>query len=294
MSEETAEGLETPQEEPAEGLPAPAPEPQQPSVDVGDFEARLRGDPEFALSEFKKHQARADRAVNELKQKQEKFKDLEQWVDTLGGAQAVLHHLGRLGALSGNPQMRAMIEEFERTGRVTAAGATDSQTDATPEYLDPVEKELHEVKQELAKLKAGLGDSQAAVAKDRTRKVIAEVLEEHSWMTDEQKMSALRALEQNIQQWDQTEGGRQLIGNLSKEQLRKFVRATVLDDDEQLYAVAERLVRDRAAKKGAASTVVATPVQSNGREVSGQAKTALEVVREAMRQHKVSSFRDLI
>lgn len=266
-----------------------APEPE-PTTDARDYEARLRSDPEFALSEVKKHQARADRASNELKQKGDRYKDLDPWIDNLGGSQAVLHHLGRLGAITSNPQVRAIVEEFERTGRVPQAGATDSPQDAPEEYLDPVERELRSVKAELEALKAGFGNSQADVAKERTKKLIGDVLEEHSWLSQEQKLQALQELEKNIQQWDRTESGRQLIGNLTKDQLRKFVRATVLDNDDALAEIAERIVRAKAAKRSEAATSVATPVTTNGREVSSRAMSALEAVNAAMRELGVTDL----
>jgi hypothetical protein len=272
--------------------PSDAASEPEPTADARDYEARLRSDPEFAFSEAKKHQARADRALNDLKQKEGRYRELDPWIDNLGGSQAVLHHLGRLGAINANPALRSMIEEFERTGRVPNAGATDSQTDAPEEYLDPVERKVKLLEAELAQLKAGFGNTQADMAKERTKALIGEVLKEHDWLSQDQKVSALQALEQNIAQWDRTESGRQLLGNLTKDQLRKFVRATVLDNDDALYEVAERIVRERAEKKRAAATSVAAPVSTNGREVtSRRAMTAIEAVNEAIREVERAGLR---
>ena len=156
MTETTDTGLATPEGE-AQSLPTAE---QALEVDRSDYEQRLASEPGFAQSEAKKHQARADRIENEYKGKLNKLQGLEPWVDSLGGTDAVLQHLGRLGAMQGNQQMRQVMETWERTGVVPGGGATDSSQDDV--YLDPAERKVKELETQLNGLREEVSRTRSA------------------------------------------------------------------------------------------------------------------------------------
>ncbi len=259
----------------------------EPAEDRGDYEARLRSDPEFAVAEVKKFQAAKDRIEAESRGRAEKFRTLEPWVDQLGGANAVLGHLQRLGQLQGHPKMREMIEQFERTGSVPVTGATDSSSDADSPYLDPVERKLREVEGEMLRLREQLSRSESRQSQEGLKAHLSRLFSEHPYLTDDEKVRIASQVENQVRQWDQTEEGRKLIGQITYDSL-KYVAAPVLL--ENLESIGERAYQRKMTQKRAASTEAVAPVQPNGREVSPKAQGSLDAIREFMRQNNLTEL----
>jgi hypothetical protein len=106
----------------------------------GDYDARLRSDPDFALAEVKK-------AQRELHQYQSKFKELEPVVNALGGSEEVMGHLRRWNAALSNAEMQEIITKFEQTGSLPPGlrkSIADSDGADDPDMDDPWTKELRE------------------------------------------------------------------------------------------------------------------------------------------------------
>lgn len=266
--------------------PSTQPAPSEPGDDRGNYEARLRSDPDFALAEVKKFQAAKDRIEAESRGRAEKFRTLEPWVDQLGGPDAVLGHLQRLGQLQGHPKMRELIEAFEKTGSVPAAGATDSAPDADP-YLDPVERKLRDVEGEMLRLREQLSRSESRQSKEGLKGHMARLFSEHPYLTDDEKVRIAAQIDTQVRQWDQTEEGRKLIGQITYDSL-KYVAAPVLLDN--LESIGERAYQRKMSQKRAASTEAAAPVQPNGREVSPKAQGSLDAIKEFMRANNLTEL----
>lgn len=281
-----------------EELLAPAADEGGAEADRRDFEARLRTDPEFAVEQFKKQQSAFTKAQQELQQVRGKVKTLEPWIDSLGGAEQVLHHLGRLGAIQQNARMRQIVEEWERTGSVPVGAATAPTDAATDDqFLDPMEREVRDLRRELedkiARLEESQSRTQATTARSNIKTFIDAAFAQHPYATAELRSEVLGELEQNIAKWDRDEAGRQFLSRLSQEDIAKFVNSQLWSTPERQKANARRLLQMEAEAKRATATSAAAPVQTNGREVSTAAKNATDAIRDAMREVGVSSLAEL-
>lgn len=257
------------------------------ATDLSDYDRRIETDPAFAKAELKKFQAAKDRLENEMKTRLGKFSSLEPWVDNLGGADAVLSHLSRLGAAMANPKMRETLEAWERTGSVPGLGATDSGVDATEEYLDPTEREVRSVKAELAALKEQLSRGQSRQAQDGIKQNLNKLFEEHPYLTEEERTQIVSKIDGQIRQWDATEEGRRLIASINYDSLKIVAAPVILS---KLEEIGERAYLRKQQQKAKAATEVAAPRQTNGKEMSPQAKNASQALREFMRQNNLSDF----
>jgi hypothetical protein len=285
LSEAAEAGLtETPGAD--ESIPVETTEPAQ-SGDRSDYEARLRSDPEFALSEVKKWQATADRRDAEAKARLKKFESLEPWVDNLGGPNAVLGYMGRFGALLGNPAMREAVEMFERTGSVPALGATASGADTTEEYLDPAERKIKELEGQLAGLREQFSRGESRQAQQSLKGQMDRLFEKYPYLNDEEKAQIVSRIDGQIKQWDQTEEGRRIIGSLNYDAL-EIVAAPVIV--QKIEEIGERAYRKKLEKKQGAATEAAPARQTNGQAMSATAKSAAGALREFMRERGLTEF----
>jgi hypothetical protein len=278
VTETTDTGLETTAGE-AQAL---TPESQALEVDRSDYEQRLASEPGFAQAEAKKHQARADRIENEYKGKLSKLQGLEPWVDSLGGTDAVLQHLGRLGAMQGNQQMRTVMETWERTGVVPGGGATDSQQDDV--YLDPAERKVKELETQLNGLREEVSRTRSAQSQGALKGDLDRFFAERNYLDDEDKAEIISRIDTQVRQWDQTPAGREVIGKLNYDSI-KFLASPIIA--EKIEKLGERVVLQKQQQKQRATTSVGSPVQPNGREVSTTAKSVGDALKQFLRQNNL-------
>jgi len=251
-------------------------------VDRSDYEQRLANEPGFAASESKKHQARADRIESEYKTKLSKFQGLEPWVDSLGGTDAVLAHLGRLGAMQGNQQMRQVMETWERTGVVPVGGATDSQQDDV--YLDPAERKVKELETQLNGLREEVSRTRSQQSQGALKGDLDRYFAERAYLDDEDKAEIIAKIDTQVRQWDQSPEGRKVISQLNYESI-KFLASPIIA--EKIEKLGERVVLAKQQTKQRATTSVGAPVSPNGREVSTQAKSVGDALKHYLRQNNL-------
>jgi hypothetical protein len=119
----------------------------QPAPDPGDYLARVRSDPEFAVEQIRAK----DRALTKANQESKKWERLEKYGQP---AEVFEDFATKYSQLTQNPQMQGVIDSFFQTGQVQVSvpqADTQGQTE-DDEYMDPDVKalrdELREVRRE--------------------------------------------------------------------------------------------------------------------------------------------------
>ena len=132
------------------------------AVDPGDFDARLRSDPDFAVSEFKKIQRQNDQAFSQLEQ----TKLAREIAEALGngdvqaGAQAALEQLQAYQRAVQDPAMQKVLDHFSQTGKVTVNGDLGDDV-SEDDYIDPQVKALQDQVAQLTSTVTGLSGQTA-------------------------------------------------------------------------------------------------------------------------------------
>ena len=130
--------------------------------DPGNFEARLRSDPEFAVGEFKKMQSQKDQAFARL-QKAKLAMDIAETLgngDVEAGAQTALEQLQVYQKAAQDPAMQKILNHFSQTGKVPANGDLGADV-SEDDYVEPAVKALQEQVATLTQTVTGLSGQTA-------------------------------------------------------------------------------------------------------------------------------------
>lgn len=241
---------------PSDGTPA-----AQPVQDTkGDFEQRVKTDPEFALAQVKEAQRR-------LTQYQTKFgKDVEQVVDAVGGKDALMGHLRRLNTIVSNPAMRQLVEEFERTGtlptRAAVNQANNTATADADDYEEPWTRDLRQSQQEVASLRAELNSLRGERGVEKVRGLLQE-FETSMGLTPEESADLREKLIEHANHWGQNEQGLQVLKSMDKPTFRSLALGKL--SDETIEAAALRRAEARRNQRSAAATDSPSGVRTQAR-----------------------------
>lgn len=219
-----------------------------------EFTAKVAAGGEFAVEQVKA-------AQRELSRMKGKLGPVEQVVDAVGGAEALMGHLRRLNTIVSNPKMRELVEKFEQTGEIAVTGSGAAQpTDALEEPWDPA---IKPIASEVSTLKAELGKLRGERGVEKVRGFFQEFREEFPLPEDDFKSLAGSMLEQ-ARQWSSTEQGRTALEGMNAETFRSLALSKLTKDQIRSALRAED-DRRQAAKATAATDSPARGTQGKQR-----------------------------
>lgn len=252
------------------------------------YTQRLRTDPDFAVQEAKKAQA-------EVRRVKQKLGSVEQVVDAVGGADALLGHLRRLNTIVSNPAMRTLVEQFEQTGTLPAIPKNGEAKEAEEfeepwdksvrQKVDPVAQELQSLKAEVSRLR---GDNGVKKVQEFFREFRKEFdLPDEEWADFTDKMG------QQAKQWAGNPQGLTVLETLDYQNFRALGLGKLTKP--QIKAALEREAQASRAEKAALATDSPSRVGTTGRE-KPVGMSPLEAFLEGCRREGVApdSFHRLI
>jgi hypothetical protein len=247
--------------------------------DPGSYDDRLREGGDFAVEQAKNWQRKFNTAKTEREKMEGQLRNVETLlpiVDQLGGAQAVISNLERLGRLVGDPKFGPILQQYETQG-VIASGAEGGD-----EYVDPVEAELRGEIQTLRNELHGLrGDSlrqSSTLAQQRLQGHFQEAL--RGLPLDEDQLARVHTkVEDTLKQWSGTQEGVRALENLDAQSVRTLIRGTFDDDD--WIGIVRRMDASRHEERRSHQTDA--PATTATGKAASVAKTAIEAAREAFK-----------
>jgi hypothetical protein len=221
--------------------------------DKGNFEARVRNEPDFALAEVKKMQsyiAELQKKGGEYESRMKAISPLTSAAELVGngnleaGATQLVNLADRGYRIENDPKMKQWYESYVSGGKVPTT------PDTSDEYLTPEQRELRELRQTVESLRA----SQGAV-EGRTQVMQMQGHIESFFESDELgraidgslRPELFKAMNSQFEAWARTPQGRQQLSSLDGESVR-LIALSHLTKNGKLYEVAERA---RALKDGA-------------------------------------------
>jgi hypothetical protein len=201
-----------------------------PSGSVGYLE-KARQDPDWAISELRKHQGRADRAESENR---ELLKDLGgsdgevlQWVKA-AGHQTVAKAIGTYAALRQNEHLGPVFAQYETTGELPSRAPGNSGGDAVEEeYLTQEEKRINALEAKNQALEGRLNALTQSSGTAALQGHLEKVAQDYH-LTPEEFAKVKTGLSSQVKQWGVTEPGRQLLQQLQDPDSYDSVEAVAL------------------------------------------------------------------
>jgi hypothetical protein len=248
-----------------------------------DYLGRVRGDPDFAVSELRKHQSRADQVEGQLRTLRSRVgENLEQLVGQAGGdavATAVSHYL----TLKSDPRYAQALQALETTGRLPVAGGRDPSGGQDPEeeYLSPEQREIRELKAQLNSVSAQQGDLILGVGQQALQAHLDRFAADNPLNPGEVE-AMKKSVIGEIQRWaGQGELGRKAIANLQNPGSYETVRRLLLGalPQETLDDLGNRKARRRQQRLEGMATDDPSPNSSLNEPPPPGLKTTLDVLR---------------
>lgn len=234
------------------------------SPDPNDFDARLRGDPEFAVAEFKKQQAAASRANDRLRKADLAIQVAERigGGDLTKGSEVALQELMLLRSMRDNPEMAKYIDRFQNGSPLAPQPSVDSggylQGGGLEEPEDPREVQLRALQGNVARLEENLSVRSAVDAFQGFRNT-----EYGQLLSKEELAEAFGAVEASAKAWATTPDGRKRLMALSSDDVRTIVLSQ-LDRAGKLLELGERRAQQRRTQLQERETDSPTRTQANG------------------------------
>jgi hypothetical protein len=213
----------------------------QAQPDPSDFEARLRSDPEFAVSEFKKQQAAASRANDRLRKGSLAIDIAERLGggDPAKGAEQALTELTQFRQMQQNPDMRALIERWQSGQPITQTADTSSSGYPGLDDDDPREQQLRTMQGRFERVESRLMAREIVDHWNTFRSTPV-----GSQLTDEEANEVFGRVSAQVRAIQQTPQGRDAIDNLP--QTIRLVSLDYLDSSGKLLDLGQRALRQRA------------------------------------------------
>jgi hypothetical protein len=235
-----------------------------PASDRGDFDARIRSDPTFALEQVKN-------AQREVARLQGKFsKDIEQLIDAAGGPEALPGHLQRLNNLLSNPAMRAVVMGYESTGVVPSQpskpngkGTAPAPDDDDDSFEEPWTQELRTLREENASLRADVNVVRGERGVEKVRGFFTSFFEEFP-LAEEDRKTLVTALEDQAKKWAGDPQGLNVLKVMDMPTFRSFALGKLTKDQIQRAMLADQ--QAAASRRMAAATDVPSRVRTQARE----------------------------
>ena len=280
MSEEQAQATATVESSPEAGGSTEAPA-QTP--DPSDFESRIRTDPEFAVSEFKKQQAAASRANDRLR-KGNLALDIAERLgggDVTKGAEQALSELTIYRQMQAHPEMKSMIERWQ-SGQPLTGFAADSGSSSYGSGLDdddPREQQLRTLQGTTARIQEKLAQREMV---DHFKSFAEGDLGKH--LTPDERKDVFDAIGAQLRAWSQTPAGREQAANLDLRTI-ELVAIDHLRGSGKLLELGARAARQRAEGLQLRETDVPSRLSSaaGSSAPTRENVTAIEAWKEAKR-----------
>lgn len=257
-------------QDPVPGSPAvpDAPTKDDGSPSPGDYLSKVRGDPEFAEKEIRKHQ----RKVSELSAAQKRLGRLQSAIDQLGSGEVVYQQLERFNNLLGNQAMSRLIQRYESTGTLPTGG--EDPYGSSVEDEDPQSRAMNELRAEVRQLRAEIDTTRGAVGKTRISQDLDKLRTRYPNHFDD---FIKPYLDEKFGEWEQTPAGRRVLAELDYDGLRTLA-ARALDDRLEEVGELAHLRKQENLKKSA--TPAPSGTATTGRERAPSA--GFKHVREAL------------
>lgn len=229
-------------------------------ADKGDFDARIRQGGDFALEQVKA-------AQRELSRVKSKVGSVEPIVDAVGGAEALKQHLVRLNTLVSNPHMRALVEEFERTGVAPTAKAIRAAQNAPAdddEFEEPWTRDLNRSQSEVASLRAELNSLRGERGVEKVQGFFSKLDEEFP-LDPADRAELADALASQAKSWAaDPNGGLNVLKNMDYTTFRALALGKL--SKEQIGKAYAREQQAAAGRRAAAATDVPSRIKTQANE----------------------------
>lgn len=227
---------------------------QAEATDPGNYEARIRSDPEFAVAEVKRQQAAASRLAARLKPAKLAIEIAEKLGngDIERGAAEALNRLTLHNQMATDPTMRAYIERFV-TGQPLAPSSGTNGSGYDPGFEpeeDPRDAQIRALSGTVARLEQDqlvsrmAGQFETAMSSDLGKLLLPE-----------EKRDVFGAIESQVKAWGQSETGRATLRNLDSDTVELLITNHLRKSGKWLE-VGERAARQRAERLQARATDV--------------------------------------
>lgn len=222
------------------------------TYDKGNFEARIRNEPDFAIAEIKKQQAYiADlqKKAGEVEVRMKALAPLSSAAELVGngnleaGATQLVNLADRGYRIENDPKMKKWYESYVSEGKIPETA------DTSDEYLTPEQREIRELRQTVESLRTQSSNVQGEQAVLKMQNHIESFFESDELgraIPDQQRAELFKAMNGQFDAWSKTPQGRQQLQSLDGESVR-LIALNHLTKSGKLYEVAERA---RALKEG--------------------------------------------
>ena len=233
------------------------------------------------------------KAQRELSRLQTKVgKEVEQVVDAVGGKDALMAHLRRLNTLVSDPNMRSVIEQYERTGKLPTPQASNQRVDDSAEFEEPWTADVRSTQQELATLRSELSSLRGERGVEKVRENLTKFREE--FPLDDNDWSELTTnLIETAQQWGTTAQGIKALKNTSDYATFRSLALGRLTKDQLRKAYA-REDQIRAGQRAAAATDSPSGVTTQARGDKANPLSPKDAFIKACKESGVDPWKPLI
>lgn len=215
--------------------------------------AQVRGGGDFAESQFKQLQSRADRAEAQLRKVEPLAQELREWVEGGASPRDIAAAVRQYVSLSQDPEIVRILQARQNGGG--AEGEDDS------EYQTPEEKKIAALEQQVQKLSEQLSGVAFDTGSRGFDENLAKVFDDFPF--DSATRDRIDAnMREHIKKLREQPGGDQTIRALAGEQGLKTVKALVFQDlsAEDIAGA----LSNRASRKKQSLRALATDVPSSG------------------------------
>lgn len=211
-----------------------------------DFEARVRAGGDFAVSQVKDWQRRADQAS-------QKEKDWNEWAGPLAvyreqglTGQQIAGQIGAFLEIQNDPKRKAMLD------KVIAGDTSVASNDDDDLYLTDDERKVRDLEQKLQSLEQRLGQQHSVQGQDALMRHLGAVASE--WHLSDEQVSQLSSdLIQQVQLWGkQGKAGEVAIDQLTSQNGRETVELMMmkrLGRKGLTEQVKQQLLRDQGVRE---------------------------------------------
>lgn len=239
----------------------PAVDPVVTAPDPGDYEARVRSDPEFALAELKKQTTNANKFAHELKTLNP-LKDVASRLE--GGAVTAAQLVYEHAALLQHPDVRAVAEHYRRhgalpTSKMAGNNASESSDDEYRDPIDVLRSELGELKSMLQTVSGRVQQDRTALAQTTMQSHMQQLKGKYSHLWDLIEPFLLEKTEE----WERTSQGRDTLLTATFDTWDNLAKIAM---GQNIDAVTARVVEQRAKSKQALGTEPGSRTVTTGRE----------------------------
>lgn len=248
--------MSTPEEVPE--IPTHGGDQAVPVTDPGDYNARVRSDPEFAVSELSKAKSHGTKLANELKS-MAPLKDIASRLE--GGAATAAQLIYEQAAVLQHPEVRQVVEHYRKFGTLPTASVQRSDP-SEDEYVDPIDS----LRNEVTELKNQLSQVTGHVNRDRT--VIAHTAMQSHMQSLHKKYEHLwdiiePVLLEQAESWERTPSGREYLSGATLETWDNIAKIAL---GNNLDTVTQRHAERRVQGKRELGTEPSPQTVTSGRE----------------------------